>query len=51
MYEPWKTELLKLDEKLKEANEKIKTLTEENTMLKKQKIFLQQKCREKKNDE
>ena len=38
-------------EQLKLKEESLEKLKEENEMLKKQKIFLQQKCREKKNDE
>ena len=46
MYEPWKIELEQLSLKLQKQEEENKKLIEENDMLKKQKIFLQEKCKE-----
>ncbi len=46
MYEPWKIELEQLSLKLQKQEEENKKLIEENEMLKKQKTFLQEKCRE-----
>ena len=46
MYEPWRIELEQLNLKLQEKEKENKKLMEENDMLKKQKIFLQEKCRE-----
>jgi hypothetical protein len=50
MYEPWKIELKKMAEQLQLKEESLEKLKEENEMLKKQKVFLQSKCREKRND-
>ena len=46
MCEPWKIELQQLNLKLEEKEKENKKLIEENDMLKKQKIFLQEKCKE-----
>lgn len=45
--QPWSKELKKLNNKNTALQEKIEKLEEENAMLKKQKAFLQSKCREK----
>ena len=45
--QPWSKELQKLNKKNTALQEKIEKLEEENAMLKKQKAFLQSKCREK----
>ena len=46
MNETWKIELQKINLKLEKKEKKNKKLIEENDMLKKQKIFLQEKCKE-----
>ena len=45
--QPWSKELQKLNKEKTALQEKIEKLEEENAMLKKQKAFLQSKCREK----